>query len=95
MNQNLRVNKINFHMEGFGLGLPLKQMRKATRKSPILTDACSNMHIFFLSLFQKPICVFPTLARTGEHARREAVDDLSAPALLDTRESLVKVGMGL
>ena len=35
MNQNLRVNKTNFHMKGFALGLALKQRRKATRKSPI------------------------------------------------------------
>ena len=35
MNQNLRVNKTNFHMKGFTLGLALKQRRKATRKSPI------------------------------------------------------------
>ena len=35
MNQNLRVNKINFHMKGFALGLALKERRKATRKSPI------------------------------------------------------------
>ena len=35
MNQNLRVNKTNFHMKDFTLGLALKQRRKATRKSPI------------------------------------------------------------
>ena len=34
MNQNLRVNKTNFHMKGFALGLALKQRRNATRKSP-------------------------------------------------------------
>ena len=32
MNQNLRVNKTNFHVKGFALGLTLKQRRKATRK---------------------------------------------------------------
>ena len=32
----LHVNKTNFHMEGFALGLALKQRRKATRKSPII-----------------------------------------------------------
>ena len=31
----LHVNKTNFHMKGFALGLTLKQRRKATRKSPI------------------------------------------------------------
>ena len=35
MNQNLRVNKSNFHMKSFALGLALKQRRKATQKSPI------------------------------------------------------------
>ena len=35
MNQNLRVNKTNFHTKGFALGLALKQRRNATRKSPI------------------------------------------------------------
>ena len=35
MNQNLRVNKTNFHMKDFALGLALKQRRKATQKSPI------------------------------------------------------------
>ena len=33
---HLHVNKSNFHMKGFTLGLPLKQRRKATRKSPIV-----------------------------------------------------------
>ena len=32
MNQNLRVNKTDFHMKGFALGLALKQRRKATQK---------------------------------------------------------------
>ena len=32
---HLHVNKTNFHMKGFALGLVLKQRRKATRKSPI------------------------------------------------------------
>ena len=33
---HLRVNKTNSHMiQGFGLGLALKQRQKATRKSPI------------------------------------------------------------
>ena len=36
MTQNVRVNKTNFHIKGFALGLALKQKRKATRKSPIL-----------------------------------------------------------
>ena len=35
MNQNLRVNKTNFHMKGFALGLALKQRQKAIRKPPI------------------------------------------------------------
>ena len=33
MNQNLCVNKTDFHMKDFALGLALKQRRKATRKS--------------------------------------------------------------
>ena len=39
MNQNLRVNKTNFHIKGFTLGLALKQRRKATWKSPIEISA--------------------------------------------------------
>ena len=31
----MHVNKTNFHMKGFALGLALKQRRNATRKSPI------------------------------------------------------------
>ena len=31
----LHVNKTNFHMKGFTLGLALKQRRKVTRKSPV------------------------------------------------------------
>ena len=36
MNQNLRVNKTNFQLKDFALGLALKQRQKATRKSPII-----------------------------------------------------------
>ena len=32
---HLHVNKTNFHLKGFALGLALKQRRKGTRKSPI------------------------------------------------------------
>ena len=32
----LHVNKTNFHMKGFALGLALEQRRKATRKSLFL-----------------------------------------------------------
>ena len=35
MNQNVRVNKTNFHTKAFALALALKQRRNATRKSPI------------------------------------------------------------
>ena len=35
---HLHVNKTNFHVKGFALGLALKQRRKATRKSPNLAD---------------------------------------------------------
>ena len=38
MSQNSHVNKTNFHMKGFALGLALKQKRKATWKSPIGKD---------------------------------------------------------
>ena len=38
MNQTLHVNKTNFHMKGFALGLALKQRRKSTRKSPKLLE---------------------------------------------------------
>ena len=37
----LHVNKTNFHMKGFALGLALKQRRKATQKSPI--QVCVNL----------------------------------------------------
>ena len=42
---HLHVNKTNFHMKGFALGLALKQRRKATRKSPIggITDDYSTV----------------------------------------------------
>ena len=32
---HLHVNKTNFHVKGFALGLALKQRRNATRRSPI------------------------------------------------------------
>ena len=32
---HLHVNKTNFYMKGFALGLALKQRQKATRKWPI------------------------------------------------------------
>ena len=35
MNQNLRVNKTNFHIKDFAIGLALKQRRNETRKLPI------------------------------------------------------------
>ena len=35
MNQNLCVNKTNFHMKDFALGLALKQRQNPTQKSPI------------------------------------------------------------
>ena len=35
MNQNLCVNKTNFHMKDFALGLALKQRQNPTWKSPI------------------------------------------------------------
>ena len=34
---HLHVNKTNFHMKGFAIGLALKQRRNATQKSPICT----------------------------------------------------------
>ena len=34
MNQNLHVNKTNFHVKGFAPGLTLKQRQNATQKSP-------------------------------------------------------------
>ena len=43
MNQNSRVNKINFYMKGFAPGLALKQRRKPTRKSPILVNTDTNL----------------------------------------------------
>ena len=40
---HLHVNKTNFHMKGFALGLALKQTRKGTRKSPVrpVSQSCA------------------------------------------------------
>ena len=43
---HLHVNKTNFHMKGFAIGLALKQRRNATRKSPI--DEGDKYHIYDL-----------------------------------------------
>ena len=43
MNQNLHVNKTNFHLKGFALGLALKLRRNETRKSPF--ENKTNFHI--------------------------------------------------
>ena len=47
MNQDMHVNKTDFHMKGFALGLTLKQRRKATRKSPnafvLFCDKCMGI----------------------------------------------------
>ena len=44
---HLHVNKTDFHMKGLALGLALKQMQKATRKSPIKRTPYSscNFHL--------------------------------------------------
>ena len=47
---HLHVDKINFHMKGFALGLALKQRRKATRKSPIHVKKFNLDVNFFLIL---------------------------------------------
>ena len=44
---HLHVNKTNFHMKGFALGVALKQRRKATRKSPIVGRYLSRLHLMF------------------------------------------------
>ena len=44
---HLHVNKTNFYMKGFALGLALKQGRKASRKSPIAS------RIFALTILNK------------------------------------------
>ena len=47
---HLHVNKTNFPMQGFALGLALKQRRKTTQKSPIIVMQSSvqrsNIFIF-------------------------------------------------
>ena len=43
---HLRVNKTNFNMKGFALGLALKQRRKATRKSLISFTALPSPFCF-------------------------------------------------
>ena len=42
MNHNLHVNKTNFHVKGFALGLTLKQRRKATWTLSILYGQCQR-----------------------------------------------------
>ena len=49
MNQNLHVNKTNFHMKDFALGLALKQRRNATRKSPIFLQVIDSFYCFSVS----------------------------------------------
>ena len=56
MNQNLSVNKTNFHMKGFALGLGLKQRRNATRKSPILYTLLVLIIIQLWYLVSKRVC---------------------------------------
>ena len=50
------MNKTNFHMKGFALGLALKQMRKATRKSPIrlwqVEGLNLNSNVFFSQVLE-------------------------------------------
>ena len=53
MNQNLCVNKANFHMKGFALGLTLKQRRKATRKSPITWKCTVQIHDLLMGQLTK------------------------------------------
>ena len=57
MNQHLHVNKTNFHMKGFALGLALKQRRKATRKSPIV-EGETTAPFYFLVLPVWRICYY-------------------------------------
>ena len=56
MNQNLRVNKTNFHIKDFALRLALKQRRNATRKSPIILilvlTACCHHHQETATIFK-------------------------------------------
>ena len=46
----MHVNKTNFHMKGFALGLALKQRRKATRKSPNRAMYFILFHVLFVAL---------------------------------------------
>ena len=45
----MRVNKANFHMKGFALGLALKQRQNAPRKSPIAF--ASRFVIFYYNFY--------------------------------------------
>ena len=65
MNHNLRVNKTNFYMKGFALGLALKQRRNATRKSPIYAS-------FFFTTFL--LCA-RTHVRTKAHTHERTLRD--------------------
>ena len=56
MNQNLHVNKTNFHIEGFALGLALKQRRKATWKLP--NSGLENTKVKFSLLDQEIVTYF-------------------------------------
>ena len=56
---HLHVNKTNFHMKGFALGLALKQRRKATRKSPIGLFECPH--------FKSKVRILQTQTRTEDN----------------------------
>ena len=68
----LHVNKTNFHMKGFALGLALKQRRKATRKSPVQFTFC----LLCFSVQNKTKFKLPSVIRKtipGGYAHREPV----------------------
>ena len=49
---HLCVNKTNFPMKGFALGLPLKQRRKATQKLPAQISTSQSNPNHFNLIFQ-------------------------------------------
>ena len=71
--QHLHVNKTNFHMKGFALGLALKQRRNATRKSPIVKGKLAKENL--VALVTKALMFYGDLFLRENKALSFAKDD--------------------
>ena len=78
----MHVNKTNFHMKGFALGLALKERRNATRKSPIITPPSTESATdLFPSLSWLYCVVIPcNIVETKSETRRDTKLDHSRAA---------------